>query len=321
VALLTGGVAILWVHAPDLYASTPVEHGRAQAVALTRTGVLTAGAALLALAGVVANLAESRRANNQTRQRDRLAHDRELASQDEIRRANDLTHARELYARAVDQLGSATLDVRLGGIYALERLARDSPPDQGTVVEVLSAFARVRSTDPALPAPRATPGDTGDWPEPAVTRPTVDVHAAITVLARLPIRDGLPRADLTGANLTGPAALHRLHIPRDGSLAYADLTGADLTDAQMDGADLTGAKLDGANLTRARLVRADLTGVRLDGADLTDAWLHGANLTDEVGLRQKQLDAAHGDGTTVLPAAELYDPDQWLARPESWPPF
>jgi hypothetical protein len=32
----------------------------------------------------------------------------------------------ERYTRAIEQLGSKELDVRLGGIYALERVARDS---------------------------------------------------------------------------------------------------------------------------------------------------------------------------------------------------
>src|SRR5262249_25548392 len=43
------------------------------------------------------------------------------------------------FGRAVEQLGSAAMDVRLGGIYSLERLARDSPPDQPTIVKVLSS--------------------------------------------------------------------------------------------------------------------------------------------------------------------------------------
>jgi hypothetical protein len=298
---LVGGVAVLWVYAPALYASTPVELGRAQAVALTRTGILTAGAALLALAGVLANLLEHRRATN-------LTHTRELAEQAETRRANDLTHTRELYTAAVGQLGSATIDVRLGGIYALERLARDrdSPHDQRpavqrTVVEVLSAFARVHSTDPALrPPPPVTPEGADGRPEPAAApagpvRPAVDVHAAVTVLARLPVLDGIARADLTDADFTGPASLHHLHIPPGGSLAHADLSGADLTGTRMEGADLSGALLNAADLTGALLNEANLTGARLvgavlalarlnkahlAGADLTDARLGGIDFTD-----------------------------------------
>ena len=48
----------------------------------------------------------------------------------------------ERFTRAVDQLGHAELDVRLGGIYALERIANDSPDDRTAIAEVLTAFVR-----------------------------------------------------------------------------------------------------------------------------------------------------------------------------------
>ena len=52
-------------------------------------------------------------------------------------------HITERYTKAIEQLGSDNLAVRLGGIYALERLAQDSPQrDHPTVVEVLGAFVR-----------------------------------------------------------------------------------------------------------------------------------------------------------------------------------
>jgi membrane protein implicated in regulation of membrane protease activity len=51
----------------------------------------------------------------------------------------------ERYAKAIEQLGSDKLDVRLGGIYGLERIATDSERDHPTVVEVLSAFVREHS--------------------------------------------------------------------------------------------------------------------------------------------------------------------------------
>ena len=40
------------------------------------------------------------------------------------------------YTKAIEQLGSDKLDVRIGGIYALERIARDSARDHPTVMEV-----------------------------------------------------------------------------------------------------------------------------------------------------------------------------------------
>ena len=43
------------------------------------------------------------------------------------------------YTKAIEQLGpDKGLDVRIGGIYALERIARDSPRDHPTIMEVLA---------------------------------------------------------------------------------------------------------------------------------------------------------------------------------------
>src|SRR5262249_11729415 len=48
------------------------------------------------------------------------------------------------YTKAIEQLGNDKLDVRLGGIYALERVAKDSAQDGATIAEVLTAFIRGR---------------------------------------------------------------------------------------------------------------------------------------------------------------------------------
>jgi hypothetical protein len=48
----------------------------------------------------------------------------------------------ERYTKAVEQLGHASSDIQLGGIYALERIAHDSKRDRGVINEVLSAFIR-----------------------------------------------------------------------------------------------------------------------------------------------------------------------------------
>jgi hypothetical protein len=59
-----------------------------------------------------------------------------------LNRAGQIT---DRFGKAVGQLGSAELDVRLGGIYALERIARDSADDHPQVMEVLTAFVRVHA--------------------------------------------------------------------------------------------------------------------------------------------------------------------------------
>jgi hypothetical protein len=46
----------------------------------------------------------------------------------------------ERYTRAVEQLGSDKLELRLGAIYALERIARDSERDHWPIMEILTAY-------------------------------------------------------------------------------------------------------------------------------------------------------------------------------------
>jgi hypothetical protein len=49
----------------------------------------------------------------------------------------------ELYTKAVEQLGNDKAPVRLGGLYALERLGQDNPKQRQTIVNVLCAYLRM----------------------------------------------------------------------------------------------------------------------------------------------------------------------------------
>ena len=62
----------------------------------------------------------------------------------------------ERYTRAIEQLGHEKLDVRLGGIYALERIARNPLPDRITVGKVLTAYLRTHSPWPPVPPQQPT---------------------------------------------------------------------------------------------------------------------------------------------------------------------
>lgn len=176
------------------------------------------------------------------------------------------------YNAAVGNIGEDALEVRLGGIYALQRIMEDSPRDQPSIVNVLSTYIRNHTKKPK-------PGTT------ASTEPASDVQAALTALgSRNPDHDSTARIDLGGAYLGG-ADLDGAYLTR----AY--LGGADLTDAYLTRADLDGAYLGGANLTRADLTDADLGGAYLTDADLTDADLDGADL-DGADLTRANLDGA-----------------------------
>src|ERR1035441_3408379 len=178
------------------------------------------------------------------------------------------------YTKAVEQLGSDKLDVRIGGIYALERVARDSAKDHPTIVEVLTAFIREHSREPWPPA------DANRLGQERSTRP--DVQAAVTAVGRREAKRDIGPIDLTSVILT------------DANLTRANLAGADLTHTTLGGANLTRANLADADLTgailsrevlfattfpRASLAGADLTRANLAGAILTDANLTSANTT------------------------------------------
>jgi uncharacterized protein YjbI with pentapeptide repeats len=230
------------------------------------------------------------------------------------------------YTKAIEQVASKDLDVRIGGIYALEGVARDSATDHPAVVEVLTAFVREHSREPWPPpdSPRTTwitwrgRFRAGGRPQERSTRP--DIQAAVTVLGRRdakrdtqPVR--LNGADLTGADLSdvklGGADLTEATL-RDADLTRADLAGADLRDADLTRADRTeatprSADLGGADLTEAILRSADLRGADLHAATLTSATLTRANLTGAF-LSGADLTEA------TLAAAILRDADLTRAR-------
>lgn len=61
------------------------------------------------------------------------------------------------YTKAIDQLDAKkALAVRLGGLYALERIAHDSPRDRATIAEVLCAYARTAPARNRLLVARTT---------------------------------------------------------------------------------------------------------------------------------------------------------------------
>ena len=79
-------------------------------------------------------------------------------------------------------------------------------------------------------------------------------------------------ADLSGANLSDADL-------SDANLSGANLSDADLSDADLSGANLSDADLSGADLSDANLSDADLSGADLSDANLSDADLSGANLS------------------------------------------
>jgi Pentapeptide repeats (8 copies) len=197
--------------------------------------------------------------------RQQLAHTIESSrEQQDLAREGQVT---ERFTKAVDQLGNESLAVKLGGIYALQRIARDSEDDRFTISEVLCAYVRTAKRDAFNGEDRR--------PDTLLDMRAADVQAALTILADWQDRVG--------------AGDHSL-----------DLHGADLQGARLEGANLRGAKLYDAQLQKAHLHQADLQGALLDRAKLQRAELHGTNLQG-ARLWDAKLKGATADQSTVWP--------------------
>jgi Pentapeptide repeats (8 copies) len=254
------------------------------------------------------------------------------------------------YTRAIEQLGQDSPELRVGAIYALERIAGDSAMDRLTIADVLATFIRVRSpltpgTDERqrpldLSAKLAAARSIG--PAAPLRDRAPQIQAAITVLGRMPgadkrSRGWLARVDLAGSDLGyGDLAGADLHYSDlSGSfllgvdLRRADLTGVWFVRAMLDRARLHQADLRSAVLWQARLAGADLRATDLTTADLTGAHLHGTRL-DLADLRGADFSGtdfagatfpgALADDTTIWPSG--FDPQQAGVLPaDEAPPF
>lgn len=220
------------------------------------------------------------------------------ATQAELTREGQVT---ERYVEATKLLSADdSLTQRLGGIYALERIMWDSQRDHRTVIEVLTAFIRQG------PSPES-------FEDGGKARPGRDLQAALTVLGRMPVREGSPlRIDLGRASLHEAdmfeACFDGVNLNLGGAhlesanLGGAQLNGANLSSARLDDAHLDGAQLNSANLVQSSLRSADLAGAVLDGANLVRANLEGAKLTG-ASLAATQLDGAYLAGADLRGAS------------------
>jgi uncharacterized protein YjbI with pentapeptide repeats len=266
--------------------------GRVDEISKARTAFLTMVGGLIAVAGAVYT-AKTYRLSRQGQITDRLT-------------------------RAIDQLGNDHMDIRLGSIYALERLARESPADQSQIIEILTGY--IRQHAPWVPTANA---GVESETKPAAIRPPADIHAALRAIGRRNRRNDhettvidLAGTDLRGVpfdrgNFTG-ACFTKSHLDC-ADLSNSELVDSDFSHAWLDHADLTSAKLDGANFAHAHLKHAALRFSHLSGAKLRDADLSGANLfgatLDQADLWKAKFIGADLWNARLANVADLTDAD------------
>ena len=157
----------------------------------------------------------------------------------------------ERFIQAVGMLGAdcKKKDVILGGVYALERIAKDSEKDHWVIMEVLTAFVRQK----------AQYQNTGNNIPKKVD---IEVQAALTVIGR---RDSWKEQEEQKLDLT--------HL----CLLEANLQKAKLGNVDFTGSILRGTNFEGSYLRNAKLINTDLNKACFKDADLL-----GANLTNAI---------------------------------------
>ena len=220
----------------------------------------------------------------------------------------------ERYQKGAEMLGSEVLSVRLGGIYALQRLARENPKQYHIqVMRLFCAFVRhpigkyVAAAEPIRGEPLTASAEYnvgwdksgGDnrrntsYAEADKTdqqnRVREDVQVimeAIGTRSQVQIKleqeleyvSKLSYADLRGLRIAD-ANLSGVELV-EANLSDAVLLKVDLSSAKLYEADLSGANLSGGNLTGALLSNANLSSINAHSADFSNACLISANLTD-----------------------------------------
>ena len=283
---VTALVVTIWLLAIANHANPGTDQANARLDAV-RTG-LAAGAGAGAAVGLMLAFRRQHHQEITTAQTDHDATERRIT---------------ELYTKAVEQLGSDKAPVRLGGLYALERLAQDNQAQRQTIVNVICAYLRMPFPPQAptgMPAPNGT-GNANEVSTGTMTNPGADDDAwqqekqvrltAQRILSehlRKP-GDNQQRAPVTSAT-------------RFWDQINLDLTGATLIDFDLADSMVTGdARFDGATFSGdAMFDGATFSGdAWFDGATFSGgAWFNGATFSGHA-----RFDGATFSGDTMFDAA------------------
>jgi len=194
-------------------------------------------------------------------------------------------HITDRYTKAIEQLGALNaksepnVEVRLGAIYALERIAFDSPRDHWPIMEVLTAYVRQNAPAPAQ-IEQGTEAESKKPEKKIAKEPATVIQAILTVLGRRK-RD------------------HR----REDKNRRLDLSYSDLDGARFVGAHLVATSFEGANLDRAQFFSTTLTNVYFRNAHLTNVDFSNATIRTSFG--EAHLDGADFRGALGLTVAQF----------------
>ena len=251
---------------------------------------------------------------------------------DNQNKINARAQTTESMVQAIAQIGAfndgkPNVEVRLGGLYSLQRIMKDSPKDEETIGKIFYAYVRENITrDRIKQADKIEELKKSKGEEKEYLRLPEDIQATLIIISQLneEWRDrGIkwlldPQLNLSYTDFSNYFLTH-LDV-RDTNLEHANFSDTDLHFAQLSGAsfhrvNFSGAMFFGADLSNAHLAfanfsDADLTDADLDNANLAFADLSSVVLSQVENLTQKQIEQADSRGDTQL--------NEDLTRPAHW---
>ncbi len=204
---------------------------------------------------------------------------------------NERGQITERYTQSGNHLGHIDAAVRMAGLYALERLAKEARIDEERrqIIDLIAGFVRTRAPFALTEVGQKKKlGQQVKDYETTARHGLTDVEAAIKILASIAQKEDRKNWQIDLSDMD----LRTLHL--DGiNLAGFDFRGSLLR--WLSGTDLSGTDLSYAVLFRAKLLCTNFTGATFHDTDFSHADffktnLSNANFFGENNLTQEQLD-------------------------------
>jgi len=205
-------------------------------------------------------------------------------------------HITDRIARAFQLIANDKVNDTIGAIYALERIANDSPRDQWSIMQYLADYVRRKISLP----PDLNISDNEKSVLQKIDRSHINPTAAITEAENLQSSRNIDAAlHVLGTKLQVVEVKSKLikrlllklkvlvkkilffqqpTIINKSSNNSSAIYRINLSNTDLSGKNLAGFDLSYADLRKANLTQTNLAGANLEGADLRGACLNSANL-------------------------------------------
>jgi uncharacterized protein YjbI with pentapeptide repeats len=253
------------------------------------------------------------------------------------KRIENFARITENFARAVDQLGAIDqsenplIEIRLGGIYTLERISNESERDYWPIMEIFTAYVMTNSPykyenmDTIGAEQKLCDFETlfnnldfkkmQEYLEDVLKmRYPQDIDAICTIIARRKFHNfEYNKLDNPNQqNYSEPDILHldRVKLPFV-TFTKAHLEGASLFGSYLLGSDFSEAYLQCTTFLGAILIKANFTNADLEKAEFSFAYLYGSNFKGanlkNAAFRAANLEGANLKGVKKLKIEQLLE--------------